>query len=139
MSRDSRRGTSNRTAFNYYVPLFVTVTLATGALAAWIWRERDENNPSSSSDDEGLLYSDDPSRIPTRPGQGDNQSTGVSRPQEDGDGLVARVSSAIRRTPSPQQVFDHAKGTVMKAVGGACSHAKGPNERRCWTECNCIR
>ena len=135
MSRDGRRG-SGRTAFGYYVPLFITVTLATGALTAWVWQQRDENNPSSPSDDEGLQYSDDPSHPPPpRPAPSDTQSTGVARPED--DGIVARVSSAIRRTPSPQQMFEHAKGTVTKAVGGVLGSIReeeGFGESERWRE-----
>lgn len=131
--RYERRRQNNRSTFGFWVPLVFTVTAATIGVAAWVLKERRENDDSSSSDDADLSYGDDkdygrPPPRPPRPGdrQFDAQSQGVERRdvQED-DGIVARMSGAIRRTPSPQQVFDAASRKVAAGVAAAGALAGG--------------
>ena len=105
---------SRRSPLGYWVPLAVTVTIATAGLAAWVWSER-RDDPSSSSDDDDLSYGED------------RESSHVSRqPQHekyetarDEEGLVARMSGAIRRSPSPQQLIDGASRRVVASVAAA--------------------
>ena len=58
---DRRQPTSrsNRSALGFYVPLFLTVTVATAGLAAWVWSAREDSRDYSSDDD--LSYGDDSS------------------------------------------------------------------------------
>lgn len=133
---DTRRSTatrSNRTTIGYWIPLAVTVTLAAGGLAAWVWSARDdhETTTSSSSDDEDLSYGEE-----ARPGRDDRRkppSYGVSEgvvpgiPTNAGDagdigvegGFVDSIGrgarEVLRRTPSPQQAFDSVR--KMGAAG----------------------
>jgi hypothetical protein len=127
-----------RSLFGFWVPITITVTLAAGGLAAWVFRARDEHETTSvSSDDENLSYgADDTDRITPKPSSGSggaiattaaaaagasqNVSEGVEEHDEDST-IVGRVQGMMRRTPSPQQVLDGArKGVVagVAAVGG---------------------
>jgi hypothetical protein len=138
---DTRRTTgsrSSRTTIGYWVPLAVTVTLAAGGLAAWVWsaREDHETTNSSSSDDEDLSYGEE-----ARSGGRDNgrkpPSYGVSEgvvpgiPTDAGDagdigvegGFVDSIGrgarEVLRRTPSPQQAFDSVRKMGVAGVVAA--------------------
>ena len=105
---------SRRSALGYWVPLAVTVTLATAGLAAWVWSER-ENDSSSSSDDDDLSYGEDRETV-RNSRRSKHRDVEVAR---DDEGLVARMSGAIRRTPSPQQLIDGASRRVSATVAAA--------------------
>lgn len=106
---------SRRSALGYWVPLAVTVTLATAGLAAWAWSEWGNDSSSSSDDDDDLSYGEDrgPLRNSRQPEHGNVEVT------QDDEGLVARMSGAIRRTPSPQQLIDGASRRVSATVAAA--------------------
>jgi hypothetical protein len=137
---DSRRTTassSSRTTAGYWIPLAVTVTLAAGGIAAWVWSARDDHETTtSSSDDEDLSYGEEPRPggrddgrkppsygvsegvvpgIPT--GAGDAGDIGVQGGFVDSIGRGAR--DFIRRTPSPQQAFDSVKKMGVAGVVAA--------------------
>jgi hypothetical protein len=120
------------------VPLALTVTVATVGLAAWVWSQRnneeepDEDEPISQDlDYENADYGDNPpygaSRDdakppaftgsdlhPGEPGYGTAPSQADS-----GSGWGARMSGALRRTPSPQQFIEGASKTVVAGVAAA--------------------
>jgi hypothetical protein len=107
------------------VPLVLTVTVATAGLAAWVWSERRDDEDESSEDD-NLSYGEEADRKTTahsnsRHAPLDRDNTGLSQGVVPQDDLMARVQGVIRRTPSPQQVFD----TVSKktAAGWAAAGA----------------
>ena len=108
------------------MPLVLTVTVATAGLAAWVWSERRDDEDESSEDD-NLSYGEEGDRkTPRGPGASVNaplnrDSTGLSQGVTHQDDLMSRVQGVIRRTPSPQQVFD----TVSKktAAGWAAAGA----------------
>ncbi|KAI4928089.1 uncharacterized protein J4E92_005571 [Alternaria infectoria] len=125
---DRRQNNSrNRGALGFYVPLILTVTVATAGLAAWVWSAREDSRDYSSDDD--LSYGEDSAhekrqgRAPAARdvsgfpvGEGGGEGYGY------GDGtLLGRAQGVIRRTPSPQQLFD----TVSKktAAGWAAAGA----------------
>ena len=109
------------------MPLVLTVTVATAGLAAWVWSERRDDEDESSEDD-NLSYGEESDRKTAR-GAHNNSSnaplsrdaTGLSQGVVGQDDLMSRVQGVIRRTPSPQQVFD----TVSKktAAGWAAAGA----------------
>ena len=105
---------SRRSALGYWVPLAVTVTIATAGLAAWVWSERKDDS-SSDEDDDDLSYGEDreTSRKSRQPKHGNIEVA------QDDEGLVARMSGAIRRTPSPQQLIDGASRRVTATVAAA--------------------
>lgn len=131
--RQPGRG-SNRGTFSYWLPLAFTVTVATIGVAAWIWSERSEDDEDKPTPPERPLGGDGvyqnygrnpdgsvrmgpPSYADVRPGE---VAFGVTdgRPEES-QGYMARMSGALRRTPSPQQVFEGASRTVVAGVAAA--------------------
>jgi hypothetical protein len=122
---DRRQNNSGRrNTLGYWVPLTLTVVVATAGLAAWVWSAREDHEDVSSDDD--LSYGEDSSREKAHGkasggpgGSRDAMTTGVVR--EDEQDILSRAQGIIRRTPSPQQLFD----TVSKktAAGWAAAGA----------------
>jgi hypothetical protein len=141
---DSRRRaapSTRRSVFGHWVPLVLTVTIATAGIAAWVWsaREDHESSTSHSSDDDDLSYGEE-TRTTREQGRDNKGPPGYDGPEgvirEDEQqrggggsgaqvGLVADVSRGVRevmrRTPSPQQAFDSVKkyGAASVAAAGA--------------------
>lgn len=114
---DRRQPSSRRTTFGYWVPLVFTVTVATAGFAAWVWSERRDDD--DSSDDDNLSYGED--QHGKTPGSRNNSmSTGVVHEDE---GLMSRVHGVLRRTPSPQQLFDTVSKKTVAGVAAASAVA----------------
>ena len=118
-----------RTTFGYWVPLALTVTVATIGLAAWIWNERKDHE----DDDYGRRGEGrpPPSHGDLRPGE-KTYAPGAEGQHIEDESMYARMSGALRRTPSPQQLFDGASRRVaagMAAVGGALSSIREEDKR----------
>ncbi|KAH8778876.1 hypothetical protein F5883DRAFT_221720 [Diaporthe sp. PMI_573] len=134
------RGPSRRRngVWSHWVPLAVTVTVATVGVAAWIWSQRSSDEEDEEDaftqhlDYEHADYGDNPPYGAT----GDNVSARAPpsfrsdlRPEEVGYGVThvdagapgwgARMSGALRRTPSPQNILDRAGKTVAAGVAAA--------------------
>ncbi|KAG6060953.1 hypothetical protein E4U17_003023 [Claviceps sp. LM77 group G4] len=140
MSPNDRRS-SQRGVWGHWVPLAVTLTLATAGLVAWVWSQRDEENENAVDHEPGLDYDvadygDNPpygasSRYLKAPDQQPRQdsqraddvvSYGLAAAPTDltsAPGWGARMSGALRRTPSPQQFFDSTGKTVAAGVAAA--------------------
>jgi len=129
--RSQRGASSRRGTFSYWIPLALTVTVATVGVVAWIWSERgdeeDESPPPPRGDNvhprpdygrnpDGSIRTGPPSYADVRPGEVAYGTTPVSRPEET-QSYMARMSGALRRTPSPQQMFDGASRSVMGGIG----------------------
>jgi hypothetical protein len=122
---DRRQNSSGRrNTLGYWVPLTLTVVVATAGLAAWVWSAREDHEDASSDDD--LSYGEDSSREKAhgkapagQRGSLGGMTQGVVR--EDEKDILSRAQGIIRRTPSPQQLFD----TVSKktAAGWAAAGA----------------
>jgi hypothetical protein len=101
-----------RSALGYWLPLAVTVTIATAGLAAWIWSERQHDNDDDDNDrhddTEDDTY-DHPLDYPE-----DIPHTREQAPDSGDQGFLSRVTG---RTPSPQQFFDNAGQRMRSAVG----------------------
>ena len=121
-----------RTVLGYYAPLALTGSVAAIGIAAWIWSERSEDD-----DDERDQPGDD-NRIPASgPGGGpyppDAYPDGFARAEgeilpgdhPDDAGVMARWQGALRRTPSPQQIFDGASKKVAAGVAAAGAFVGG--------------
>lgn len=111
----------------YWIPLALTVGVATISIAAWIWSERNENE-----DDDDRPYDGDAPYPPTGPVEGDfpppaygpegyARSAGPTLPGDPryDPSFMARMQGALRRTPSPQQIFDGASRRVVAGVTAA--------------------
>ncbi|KAF2124836.1 hypothetical protein P153DRAFT_350142 [Dothidotthia symphoricarpi CBS 119687] len=107
--RQDRRQSRPSGSLTYWVPLVLSLTVASAGLAAWVWSER-RDDEDESEDDADLSYGEE---------MGRKDRDGLLRP--DDSNIVSRVQGAIRRTPSPQQLFD----TVSKktAAGWAAAGA----------------
>ena len=166
--------TTRRTAWGYWIPLAVTVTVATAGLVAWIWKERSEEEedderpsgvpppnygnsppppsgyfpPPQAHDAPPPGFQGPPGQPPYDPSsQGQPPyGAGQSSPQVEDESIVARMSGALRRTPSPQQIFDGARRNVVAgvtaagaAVGGALTSIReedktGYEDHSRWSE-----
>lgn len=140
------RGSSRRRGvWGHWVPLVLTVTVATVGLAAWVWSQRNEDEHDDTEptpddlylqqdlDYENADYGDNPAYGASRdvpgvtppPGAGGQPRSGradygAAAPQpDDSAGWGARMSGALRRTPSPQQFLDSAGKTVVAGVAAA--------------------
>lgn len=128
-----RRPSTQRSALGYWVPLAVTVTIATVGLATWIWSERrdDESDyddrrkgPGPSQDsmpDAGTHRSSQPARTSVERGTHGEE-----------EGVLTRVSRGLRRTPSPQNILDGVVAGVAAAgaaVGGVLSTIREEDKR----------
>jgi hypothetical protein len=137
--RYDRGSRSRHGVWGHWVPLALTLTIATAGVAAWAWSQRkdasEENDDEPGLDYENADYGDNPpygsSRDYRPPGQAGPPPTQSGndgyQPISDipGDpsqsGWGARMSGALRRTPSPQQFLDSAGKTV--AAGAAAAGA----------------
>lgn len=134
--RQTYGASTRRSTLGYWIPLALTVTVATVGIAAWIWSERKDGDDDDDYNDRKGHDRRDDGRPP--PGYGGDDAglgqppyqrnpEGQGPPLED-QGMLARMSGAIRRTPSPQQIFEGASRRVVAgvtaagaAVGGALS------------------
>lgn len=140
------RGSSRRRngLWSHWVPLAVTVTVATVGVAAWIWSQRNneeeedaaiahdldyehgdygDNPPYGVSGSDGVSRGAPPSfKSDLRPGEteyGVTQGPGLAPDTTGSTGWGSRMSGALRRTPSPQHILDRAGKTVAAGVAAA--------------------
>ncbi|CAI6098667.1 unnamed protein product [Clonostachys chloroleuca] len=150
---------SRRGVWSHWVPLAITLTVATAGVAAWAWSQRKD---SDDDDEPGLDYDNadygdnpaygasrtefTPSKSP-RPQQppyaDDQQSFGVApgpSSEASAPGWGARMSGALRRTPSPQQLIDSTGKSVaagFAAMGKALASIREEDkysENNPWSE-----
>lgn len=128
-----RHPSTRRSALGYWIPLAVTVTVATVGLATWIWserrddesedidRRRDASPPRGSMPDLGTQRSSQMRQA--------GVETGTHGEEE---GVFTRMSRGLRRTPSPQNIFDGVVAGVAAAgaaVGGVLSTIQEEDKR----------
>ena len=139
------RTSSSRTTFGYWVPLVFTVTVATLGVAAWIWKERKDNDdepydgkdnrpppgygdvgPGQTAYAQGPPYQQ-PMGPPAGvaglsgppPGSQGPPPQGYGYQKQEEQGMMSRVTEVLRRTPSPQQILDEAGRRVTAGVAAA--------------------
>lgn len=119
----------------YWLPLALTAGIATISIAAWIWSERNDDE-----DEDDRPHGDGrPYPPPVGPGSdyppppsyatGDYARSAGAEPLP-GDAsydhsMMARMQGALRRTPSPQQIFDGASKRVVAGVTAAGAFVGG--------------
>ncbi|OOF95234.1 hypothetical protein ASPCADRAFT_515669 [Aspergillus carbonarius ITEM 5010] len=142
-SQDARRrrvgagagfsATGRRTVLGYWVPLAVTVGIATISIAAWIWSERsdddDDKDRDASQDDERFPASGPGAAEYPRSEYADEYAqttaTDIHGNLSDDASMMARMQGALRRTPSPQQIFDGASKRVAAGMAAAGAFVGG--------------
>lgn len=94
-------------------------------VAAWIWSERNDDEeeergpdgsrrPDYGRNPDGSIISNPPSYADVRPGE---VAYGTAqRPTEESQSYMARMSGALRRTPSPQQFMEGASRSIVAGV-----------------------
>lgn len=127
---------STRTTLGYWVPLVLTVTAASVALGAWIWSERSDGDDSPPEHDGGYDSASSSDAAYARrlaqerrsydytEEQEEDVSYGVQenvtsvqrREGESEDTWISRVQGIVRRSPSPQQMFDGASRRVAQGM-----------------------
>lgn len=134
MSPYDRSDRRSRSVWSHWVPLVVTLTVATAGAAAWAWKQRKDGEDDAeagldygsgdSGDDQ--TYGSSKDRKGPQPPPSDSQSFGVTPETGEGSnaGWATRMSGALRRTPSPQQLFD-STGKMAAAGMAAAGAAMG--------------
>lgn len=105
------------------------MSVATIGLAAWVWSERqsDEDDEDDLGREHGERRGDGPPLPPDAPGfpggpgsQFPEHARDLHEDDEyDDSGMIGRMQGALRRTPSPQQIFDGASKRVAAGVAAA--------------------
>jgi hypothetical protein len=104
------------------MPLILTVAVATIGFATWVWSERDDDDEEDGGyrrrrDDYGDSQGPPPTYSDPRPAE---QGYGTSaRHADEPSSYVARMSGALKRTPSPQQFLEGATRTVSAGITAA--------------------
>ncbi|KAL4809319.1 hypothetical protein BDV18DRAFT_131771 [Aspergillus unguis] len=137
-ARQRRAGTGfsssgRRTVMGYWAPLALTVGIAAIGVAAWIWTERNEDEDDEDERDHprgGDQPAGGPGGVSFPRGDYDGeyaQSTGIDihGDTQDDASVMARMQGALRRTPSPQQIFDGASKRVAAGVAAAGAFVGG--------------
>ncbi|KAJ5625226.1 hypothetical protein N7510_001535 [Penicillium lagena] len=123
-----------RTATGYWLPLALTVGVATLSIAAWIWSERNDDDEDDRPHDNGDGQYPPPGPVGNDfppPGYGPGEyARGTGAEVIPGQGaydpsIMARMQGALRRTPSPQQIFDGASRRVVAGVTAAGAFVGG--------------
>lgn len=133
--RNARQPTSRQGALTYWLPLAFTVTVATVGLVAWIWSERHDDGdddlppgppgdnvhdrPPYGRNPDGSVRTGPPSYADVRPGEAAYGTAPGPQTSQENQSYMARMSGALRRTPSPQQVFDAASRSVTGGIAAA--------------------
>lgn len=139
--RRQRRGNTQRNNNNwsYWLPVGITVVSAAVGLAAWAWNERryasDEEEDETSTDRDDHYASPERGYGATTTQQASYTSQSVGevnqtleirdveqeqfQQQEQAGSVFGRVSDVVRRTPSPQQLFNGASKRVAAGVAAA--------------------
>ena len=140
--------TGRRDFMGYWMPLALTVGVATIGIAAWIWSERSDEDDDDEfypyprdgydSGDEPLPpppppgylpprdYSPGPRSLPTDPVEPGAEYAASTETgfrdlpsQTDDSGMFSRMQGALRRTPSPQEIFGGASKRVAAGMAAA--------------------
>ncbi|KAI9655695.1 MAG: hypothetical protein M1829_000607 [Trizodia sp. TS-e1964] len=112
-SRQAYGHNNGGSTLGHWVPLALTLTAATIGLAAWIWSERRANKPDDPPKEQR-----DNSPPPGHDGPkayGEHDQGG----EDASASMMARMSGALRRTPSPQQLIEGASKSVVAGMAAA--------------------
>ncbi len=123
--RPTRRAppAQQRSTLGHWGPLILTVAVATIGIAAWIWNEHRDDDDEEGGERRWPRPGESGQPGPP-PGYGDlregESAYGTTyRQPEESSTYMARMSGALKRAPSPQQIFDGASKTVAAGVAAA--------------------
>jgi hypothetical protein len=111
--------TGRRTFLGYWVPLAVTVGIAAIGIAAWIWSERSEDEEGGDDGRGPPGGRDFPPGEPSAEYARTTETDIREETRQDDGSVMARMQGALRRTPSPQQIFDGASRRVAAGMAAA--------------------
>lgn len=117
-SRRASPAAPQRSLFGHWIPLILTVTVATIGIAAWVWSERQDDD-EEEDDSRRRRPGGPPDTVPPpeyRNLQSGETAYGTTTRSTEETSYVARVSDALKRTPSPQQIFSGASRTVAAGM-----------------------
>ncbi|KAI9732489.1 MAG: hypothetical protein M1818_007527 [Claussenomyces sp. TS43310] len=121
-TRRSNIAGPRRNGLGHWIPLALTVTAAVVGIAAWVWSERSDDDDEEEEENEVPRKPSNDSvytRPPNYKGLRDGEAAyGTVRSTEE-PSYLTRMSGALRRTPSPQQVIDGASRTIGAGVAAA--------------------
>ena len=147
-TRQATSASTRRTWWGHWIPLAITVTVATAGIVAWIWNERRDDGEDEEYPARPPPQGQSPESYAPPYGAGEPPPEGYDAPQGDfpnapsssfgsvplgqspyadgtnsremeDEGIVSRMSGALRRTPSPQQLIDGASRRVAAGVAAA--------------------
>ncbi|ERF72526.1 hypothetical protein EPUS_02807 [Endocarpon pusillum Z07020] len=134
---------SRRSTLGYWVPLVMTVTVATIGLAAWIWSERQDDEDENSGEEKppGSVpppgYASMSGGLPPGPGPAGFQGPPPSAPMGPGGFEGAPIpppetgyEGAARSTGAETQIPDD--GTLMSKMSGALKRTPSPQQSYDW-------
>ncbi|KAH7320871.1 hypothetical protein B0I35DRAFT_459590 [Stachybotrys elegans] len=130
MSAPYDRNGSRRGVWSHWVPLAVTLTVATVGVAAWAWSQRkdgEEDDHEPGLDYENADYGDNPpygaadrsAKKPPQPPPSETHGVTLAPNDPTNPTWTARMSGALRRTPSPQQFLDSTGKSLAAGVAAA--------------------
>jgi len=114
-----------RSTLGHWGPLILTVAVATIGIAAWVWSERRDDDDGEDEDGNRRWPRPGESGQPGPPPgygglrEGESSYGTTYRQPEESSTYMARMSGALKRAPSPQQIFDGASKTVAAGVAAA--------------------
>ena len=130
-------------ALGYWVPLIMTVTIATIGLAAWVWSERQDEEDETSDEEKppsGVAppgYASMSGGLPPGPGPAGFQGPQPSGPMGPGGFEGAPIpipgpgyDSGARSTGAETQMQDD--GTLMSRMSGALKRTPSPQQSYDW-------
>lgn len=136
---DHRGSSRRRGVWSHWVPLALTVAVASAGVAAWVWSQRKDEHEDAETeaayqdlDYDNADYGDNaaygtagppprsgPGAPPSYAGIETRDLSGAGPVKDSSAGWGAQMTGALRRTPSPQQFLDTAKKTVAAGVTAA--------------------
>ncbi|EHK48791.1 uncharacterized protein TrAtP1_009407 [Trichoderma atroviride] len=141
---------SRRGVWSHWVPLAVTLTVATAGLAAWVWSQRKESpedhttEPDPGLDYENADYGENPAygasaerrRLAPPPDQGRQRDQSYATGSDNAEGWGSRVSSAFTSNPGKTVAAGVAAAgaAVGKALASIREEDKPEHDSTPWPE-----
>ncbi|RKF73006.1 putative peroxin-22-like protein [Golovinomyces cichoracearum] len=117
---------SRKDTLSYWLPLALTVSAAAIGVATWIWSEREDDDnddlPPKYQRKDSFSESSESHLIIDKlesPDHHQNENTTSQPSPLYNQSYMARMSSVLRRTPSPQQLFDGASRSIVDGITAA--------------------